>query len=168
MVTRRARRRRIWTNDHSTITVGTLGVPGQIFRHVDANVLLNTSLASMFGSTVARTHTCVLIDSSTNTGTTLMKAYLGMGVFPQGMDNGDFPDLEQYNGDYFAWECFSFQMPGAANTLVLPSEAAFTRQDYRSMRKIPRTEERVNVVLQIDATEIVRFHLQIAMLFLLP
>ena len=167
-MTTRQRRRRLWTADQANITVGTLGVPGQITRQVDVNFLASTGLASMFGCTVARTHTCVLIDSSTNTGTSFIKGWMGLGVFPSGMDNGDFPNLEVYEGDYFAWECFSMLMPGVASTIVLPNEAAFIRGDYRSMRKIGRADERLWVVFQLDTTQIVRFRFQMSALILLP
>ena len=166
--TRAPRRRRIWTSDQSIITVGTAGQAGQIVRQIDGVFLTSTGLASAFGCTVARTHVCYLIDSSTNTSVSFIKGFLGIGIFPEGMDNADFPDLASYEGNYYAYECFNFQMPGASSSLVLPAEAAFGRLDYRSMRKIARTGERVVLVLQLDTTEIVRFRLNISILMLLP
>ena len=62
---------------------------------------------------------------------------MGIGIFPSGMDNGDFPDLAVYDGNWMAYECFAYKMPGAASTLVLPSEAAFNRLDYRSSAVLP-------------------------------
>ena len=166
--TRTPRRRRMWTADESTITVGTLGVPGQIFRQIDVNFLTQTGWASMLGCTIARTHTCVRIDSNTNTGNNLMRAWMGIGIFPSGMDNGDFPDLSIYNGDWFVYECYTFQMPSAASTLVLPESAAVHRSDYRSMRKVARPDERVCLVWQQDTTVIARYGIQVSMLVLLP
>ena len=163
-----ARRRRIWTQDEATITVGTANQAGQIARQIDVNILTEASLGSLAGYTVVRTHVCVLIDSSTNTGTSFIKANFGLGVFPEFMDQGDFPRLDVYNGNYYAFECFTFRMPGVASTVVLPAEAAFTRSDYRSQRKIPRTNDRLWLVWQQDTTEIVRYRSQISYLLLVP
>ena len=93
---------------------------------------------------------------------------MGIGIFPAGIDNGDFPDLSVYSGDYFAFECHNFKMPASSETLVTPDQAAFHRADYRSMRKIGRAEERIALVWQQDTTEIVRYRAQISMLILLP
>ena len=162
------RRKRVWTQTVNTITVGTLGQPGQIFVAIDPNLRSAFGLSTLAGFTVVRTHACVLIDSSTNTSSSFIKANMGVGIFPEGMDNGDHPNLEIYAGNYFAFECFSFQMPGVASTIVLPSEASFTRSDYKSQRVIPRPESRIHMVLQQDTTEIVRYRTQISMLLLMP
>ena len=76
------RRRRIWTQDQSTITVGTAGQAGQIHRQIDVELLTQLDKLSLVGFTVVRTHACVLIDSSTNTGTSFITANFGIGIYP--------------------------------------------------------------------------------------
>ena len=165
---RAPRRRRVWSNDDSSVVVGTSGVPGQIARRLDPAFLAMSGLSSMFGCTIARTHVCILITSDgTNSADSHFKAKLGIGIFPEGMDNGDYPDLEAYNGNWFAYECFVFRAPGVINTVVLPEAAAFARLDYRSMRKIDSGEMLV-LVMQHDLNETIRYAVSVSFLVLLP
>ena len=127
-----------------------------------------TGLSNMLGCTIARTHVCTLISSDgTNSTSNFGKAFLGIGVYSEGMDNGDFPDLSVYNGDWLAYECFSYQMPGAIDTVVNPTSAAFSRTDYRSMRKIDSSEMPV-LVMQQDHGSAIVYRLQVSYLVLLP
>jgi len=165
------RRKRYWVNSGFDSTLLTGGVPGQLAVNLNTNLEQRLGLLSLAGFTVSRTHICSLITSGgSETGTGRFSIFLAIGVFTAGIDVQDFPDISTYDGDWLAWECYTFQLPGAVALPVLPDEAAFQRSDYRSMRKIPKSTDQLFLVIQIDSTpsSAVVIKGEVASLFLAP
>ena len=122
----------------------------------------------MMGITLSRTHVCMLATSAVDeTLLGVIKLTMGIGVFAGGIDEGDFPDLQTYDGDWMAYECMVFQMPGVALQPMLPESASFVRADYRSMRKID-TGESPFLVAQIDVSRDIELDVVVSQLLLLP
>jgi len=170
MTTRRRsiRRRRIWTTTNVVELPVSSGVNGQKAQILDANFALSTGLAGMFGCTISRTHVCTLL-TSIEDATSIIKMQMGIGIFPTGTDEGDFPNLQRYEGDWLAYECFVFQLPGGtAQIPVVPSEAAFTRSDYRSMRKVTDVGMSPFIVFQTDSASDFEIDAVVSQLILLP
>jgi len=93
---------------------------------------------------------------------------MGIGVFSTTIDNADFPDLSNYDGDWMAYECNVFQMPGVDLAPVVPESASTLRADYRSMRKVPRVGMTPFFVAQSDSTIDFDIDFVISQLILLP
>ncbi len=161
------RRRRTWTNSNVTLNVTAAGQPGA--KQVDLGATLKGQLGitDLVGFTVARTHICVLIEGL-DTNTSIITSNMGIGVYANNIDDIDFPDLSQYEGDWLAYECFIFKQPGTAGLLPVNDNTAFHRSDYRSMRKIPRTGLDLKLVFQHDTVATVNYHVACSILWLLP
>ena len=166
------RRRRIWSTTSSSLLLTTSGVPGQLSLNLSDTVQGKMGLLSMAGFTVSRTHVCTLIASGAGeVGLDVHKIIWGIGVFASGIDNGDYPDLDNYSGDWMCYECNIFFLPAQQNQHVLPGEAAFNRADYRSMRKIGRNDESLFLVAQIEGTAPatgILMHFIVSSLYLMP
>ena len=144
------RRRRIWTSQSFGLSVTTAGVPGQTRLNVGTNYLASAGIASMAGITIAHTHIAGVIESAAdNAGVQTENLIVGLGIFPNGMDAGDFPALDFYNGDWFGYGHVPMRMPGVIGTLVLPEQSAKFSFEYRSQRKVPRNDESPFLVLQL-------------------
>ena len=162
------RRRRVWTSADGVLAVISSGIAGQKISEISQNLQTTLGIAQLSGFTVGRTHLCVQAKgAANNTVITQQRVFLGLGVFPQAMDEGDFPDLETYQGDYFGYECMTFQGSGTANKPVEPESAGFLRADYRSMRKIPNGEA-IFLVIQQTGADDYDFNFVASMLLMMP
>ena len=165
------RRRRMWTADEGVATLTAAGVAGQKHLSMVNNFISSTGLASMMGCTIARTHICALIVSGgSETGTGFFTLTMGAGVFPVGMDPGDYPALSTFDGSWLAYECSIFKLPGAIDTVVKPDEAGFFRVDSRAQRKISRPGEQLTMVFELDVAPGSAINVRVAysLLVLLP
>ncbi len=151
-MTQRSRRPRSWYNQGFLSTLAAAGAGGQQITNLSTIMEARLGVTGLPGYTVSRLHMCTLITSGTSeTGVGRFSVFIGIGVYPSGMDAGDFPDLHLYEGDWMAFECFTFQLSGTELLPVLPESASFQRSDYRSMRKINRAQETLFLVAQIDS-----------------
>ena len=160
------RRRRLWTSQNAEVTLSTGGVAGQIALGLDTDFIASTGLASMFGCTVVRTFLRGYIRSGDSTVSD-MAAFIGLGVFPNGIDQGDYPDLNVREGDWFGYLALPFLTSGVAVKPVQPEEAAYFTAEFRSARKIGLGET-LTLVIQQTITRSVVYHVTTTMLCLLP
>ena len=105
--------------------------------------------------------------TSGQTATTTAKVYMGVGIFPTGMDNADFPDLSKYDGDWLWWTCKIFTFTGI-DVPVLPDQVAGFDVDSKAQRKITDVGLQPWFVCQSDTTTDLRVRVDLAMMLLLP
>jgi len=163
------RRRRVWTNTDDTKILTVAGAPGQKAIDLSSNLLTGLGLAHLAGYTVAHTHVEILAQSDVDeTGVSRVHMHWGIGIFAGGIDDGDFPLLDLYEGDWLAYGSFLFKLAGAGITLVLPTEQSVRRYESRAMRKIDRIGEVPFLVLQQDSTQGVAYQVSCSQLWLMP
>ena len=129
-----SRRRRQWTSVNGQRSIATSGEAGQQFLVLDTSILAEMGLASMVGMTIVRTFLSIMFQSeSDETTTSPVTLYTAIGVYPDGMDSGDFPDLQTYEGDWLLYRTHIFRLPGVVSTLVLPESVSVSRSESKSI-----------------------------------
>ncbi len=152
------RRRRFWTT-----SVFNLGLTGAA-----------VGTGSQDSSTAVFTSVTTKLDTSILAGLTLVKCYLngywrtaadvaapvvntfsvGLGLFPSGIDDGDFPDLSSHTGDWVLHDSrplVEVQSGGAVVVPLLPQSGEMTsglRLESSGMRKLQTLADRPFVVAQ--------------------
>jgi len=163
------RRRRVWSTTDGVISLVAIGIGGQISLDLGANLRTTLGLQSLAGFTIARTHLCAQVSAAANnTAVTQQRIFMGMGIFADMIDNADFPDLETYQGDWFGYECLTFQGPGVASVPVVPESAGFVRSDYHSMRKIKSGETAFLVLQETPVADDYEVNVVVSSLWLMP
>ena len=164
-----ARRRRLWSTTVGSRTVSNAGQGGQASHDLGENVQQGLGIAHLAGFTLSRTHVRILMMSDVdNTAVSVLTSFFGIGIYAGSIDNGDFPDLSLYDGDWMAYGSMVTKMPGALSTLVLPESRAVYEADFRSMRRIDRIGEVPFLVLQHNSTDDIQYHYTVSQLILLP
>ena len=163
-----ADRSRMWTSQNAGVTLVSAGVAGQISLSLDTDYAASTGLASMFGCTIVRTFVrCSIRSGNAETSNADMIGFMGLGVFPSLIDQGDFPDLNIREGSWWGYIAHPFSMPGAVLTPVIPDRAAFFEVEFRSGRKVG-IGERPSLVVQQTVSDTVTYNVTVTMLCLLP
>ncbi len=158
------RRRRFWTTSDIDLTLvaATAGVASQKFTaavfssvtaKLDTSILNNLTIARAYLNGFWRT-------SSVVTAAVLTSYAIGLGLFPAGMDDTDFPDLSAHDGDWLLHDSrklIEVDNGPAVVAPLLPQSGEMTsglRIGSSAMRKITRLDERPFVVVQkADVTE---------------
>ena len=92
------------------------------------------------------------------TAPSLAQYSLGMGIFTQGIDNGDFPDVDGHVGDWMVHDARTLTdlAISTAPTPLVPNDGSGAGSsvviDNRSMRKLPRVSDDLFLVLQKAST----------------
>ncbi len=163
------RRRRVWSNSDASLSVIVPGQGGQKLVDIGANLQVGIGITHLAGFTVAMTHVdLTVMSSSDESGSSFLRAHWGIGIFAGGIDEGDFPDLSLYEGDWLAYGTYHFQLPGAISTLVLPTAQAVRSYESRGSRKIDRVGEVPFLVVQHSGAENVDYHFSVSQLWLMP
>ena len=132
------RRIGLWTSTNTTLVVDTAGIAGQKAVQTTSNLESGLGLAHLAGYTIVDTRVKVYAESSSaEGGNTLEHASLGIGVFSTGIDEGDFPNLTVYEGDWLWYGTMIFRLPGAVSGTVLPTEFSQLHSRSRAQRRIP-------------------------------
>ena len=162
-------RARIWTNEKFTLALSAAGVPGQQRQQTITNLLTGIGLAHPVGYTVIGTWVSGLIHSDDGeTGTGFLQLFWGIGVFTTGVDVGDYPNLELYDGDWFVWGNRQITLPGAINTVVLPEPMSIISAHSRGQRRILDVGQSIYFVVQEDVAEGVDLEMSVTHLMLMP
>ena len=152
-----------------SILLITAGIPGQLKIDLSTNLETGLGLAHLPGYTCIDTHVSVLIRSSSDESqTSLVQAAFAIGVKPTGMDNGDYPNLELYEGDWLWYQAYQFLLPGAVSTPVLPDAAAFQRSHSGASRRITDIGQEMVLVGQQGTSQNVDYFFQVQQLWLMP
>ena len=164
-----ARRARIWTTFDSSVGVSALGPLGQQAVKIGANILSGLGISHLAGYTVGPFFLELMI--LTDDGNTIVEevtAHCGIGIFDGGIDEGDFPDLENGDGDYLLRENMVFQSPGATDTLVRLDTRASRRVISRSQRRLERVGDTVWIVFQHSTANDIDYYFSVTFMLLMP
>ena len=161
------RRRRTWTTSSGLVTLTALGQAGQLSLDIGAQMRTKIGIVDLAGMTVARSHLCVQVRADASNATGIQnRAFIGLGIYTALIDDGDFPDLQQYDGDWYGYECMAFQ-GGGVDLPVVPESAGFFRADYKSMRKL-RSRETAWIVFQQILNDDFDYSFIVSTLWLMP
>jgi len=142
-------RGRLWTNRDSTFNMSAAGQAGQLQDQTLANLQVGLGITHLAGYTIVDTHVQMHFssdDSDVSTG--VVRFHFGIGVFHTGMDAGDFPPLELYEGDWLWYGTVTLRMPGAANTPLVPAEHAIQMRRSRAQRRLTDVGQAAFLVYQ--------------------
>ncbi len=146
-------RARLWTSTTFSLPVGTLGQPGQVSVETLANLRSALGLSHMAGFTIIETFVQGIIHSDTDeTALTFVTASMGIGVKPSGMDDGDYGQLDLYEGDWLWFHSQTFQLPGVVSSPVGPiAESASWRTRSHAQRRINQVGDQAIMIIQQDS-----------------
>ena len=159
---RAPRRDRFWitSNIATTIPAASNGVSGQVISaSMNTDFLARTGLASAarhtMGLTIVRGWWTQAVAASSPVW---LRFALGIGVYPEAMDAGDFPDVDSHQGDYKLYDSRFLLESTAADDVLFPrtEDAAGSGIGIESgsMRKVQRsTDEPTLVIQKSGATE---------------
>ena len=154
------RRGRMWTTTTGfdlTMVAGDVGVASQKFNIGISSAFETKTGRSLRGVTISKIffngfyHTDVVVT------TPILNLFsLAIGIYPEGMDEGDFPDLAAHAGDWLMHDTRILSDRGSATSFPIPlepnsagNEAGFVfRIVNSSMRKVQRDTDKVQVVVQ--------------------
>ncbi len=142
------------TNVAFTLVAGDTGVASQESNISISSDFETKSGRSLRGVTLARLWVRGLYFTQAVVTTPVVSSYfMGVGIFTQGVDDGDFPNLETHDGDWMLHDArvlIDTSVSTDANALNPEAPAAGSNVviDNRSMRKIMRDTEAVFVVMQ--------------------
>ena len=160
---------RLWTSKTATVTVSAAEDPGQKSVNVLSNIQTALDLSHMAGYTISSSWVDMLVESGpSETGTGRMAAHYGLIVLGGNPDDGDFPDIGKYEGDYFHYNTIGFKLPGVASTLVLPHQRAAVRSHSSGQRRITDIGQTAYIVCQHSAAQTVVFQFVVTLLMLMP
>jgi len=150
------RRPRLWTTIAPTITLlaAQTGVASQSFLGLGGPYTTATGRELQSGVTIARVFCNLLVEEvSPATSAVTFCLAVGVGVFTQNIDAGDFPDLELHEGDWFLHDVrpFAERKTSLENRLVHPTTKAQYQLETRAQRKINRRDETPFLLMQKDA-----------------
>ncbi len=149
--------------------VTALGQAGQ--KSVDIGETLQTGLgiSHLAGYTVVRTFVKGMATAAAgNTTEQIVHAQWGIGIFAGSIDDGDFPDLGLYDGDWLAFGSLVFKNPGVALNTVLPEAAGYVDVSSKAQRRVDRIGEVPFLVVQTNRAEDYEFSFAISQLWLMP
>ncbi len=176
---RAPRRSRLFTTTlfSQTIVAGNIGTASQQSNNQATSDFESKSGRTARGVTIARIwiralyHTIAVI-----TTPVISSYYLGMGIFTSGIDNGDFPDLSQHDGDWMVHDARPLidtavsTDPNVLNPEGAGNYGGVVSIDNRSMRKLNRDTEQLFLVLQKSTVteDNIQFRGEVTIMWLLP
>jgi len=157
----------VWTT--KTFAINLVDVTNKAVD-LSANLLTGLGVAHLAGFTIIRTIVTGFIqaDSDNTTFEAAIHAHWGCGIFAGAIDDGDFPGLGVYDGDYYAYGALVYQNPGVASNVVVPPEAALIRGDSRAMRKIDRVGEVPKIVFAQNTANDFIYNGSVSTLLMMP
>ena len=162
-------RSKLWTTRRETLALAAAGQPGQKSFEVLDNLQAGLGLAHLAGYTVIHTEVRILlISSSSETSILPNDFHFGITRQPGSIDDGDFPALELYEGDYYFYTSLVLQLPGAVDTLLKPAEHAIIRHQSGASRRISDVGQAFFFVAQQRVAEAVDAHVVVSSLVLMP
>ena len=114
----RGRRPFIWTMQSGILTLVASGQAGQISADVSAALITKVG-SQPYGYTLTRVVGRYYIED-VDTDVSTYIAQLVVGCFPEGLDDGDFPDLSLHEGRYAMFETMPGRGAGTAASLSIP------------------------------------------------
>jgi len=162
-------RAKVWTTIEGVIQLTALGNAGNKGLDVSASLLLQLGITHLAGMTIGPAYLRLLIQSGgDNTLSSVGKWQTGLGLFAGGIDDGDFYDLAKGDGDFMLRDSGVYEMPGAIDTLVLPSEAAYLRFTSQSSRHIGAVGQVPFLVFQQNHGGTMNYHFVLTMMVMMP
>ncbi len=162
-------RAKIWTSSRLLVALSASGSAGQVSAQTLANLRTALDISHLVGYTVIDTRIRALIHSDDGeTGGGFLELTYGIGIFAAGIDDGDFPDLSLYEGDWLLWGAVQVQLPSAASTIVLPPHAALEIARSQSARRISDVGQSMFMVWQQSVAEGVDIQATVSHLVLMP
>ena len=175
---RAPRRERVFTTTEIALTLAAGNVSG-------ASQQISNQMTSDFESRTGRTARDITVGRvwitglwftlATVTTPVLIGLALGMGIFTEGIDAGDFPDLQSHQGDWFVhrtWRLTDRTSATANPTPLDPDDnvgnSASISIDNRSMRKLGRQSDDLFLVITKDVVteENIQLHCDVTVMWL--
>ncbi len=162
-------RARIWTNNNYEVTLTALGAPGQKSVTTLGSLRSALDISHLVGYTIIETWIRGYIAAGTDeTGVLRNALQFGVGIYAGLIDDGDFPRVDLYEGDWMAWGSNSFRLPGVAFLPVLPEPNAIINVHSKGQRRINDVGETVFMVLQEDLAATIDVNFTVTHLLLMP
>ncbi len=176
---RSERRERIFTTTETALTLTAAGtsISGQqISQQTSADFELRTG-RTLRNATVARIWINGLwFTVAAVTTPVIIGLVIGMGVFQESLDAGDFPDLSIHKSSWMLHRTWRLTELDSSDTLPRPlfpnagsGNSCQIVLDNRSMRRIERDGEKLFLVIQKDIAteEAIQFHVDVTVMWLL-
>lgn len=162
-------RNRLWTNTDLILNVTAADAAGQVSQNLTTNLQTGLGIPNLAGYTCVRTFVRGFVQSDgDNTTAGTVFAHWGIGVYAGGIDNGDFPDLSLYDGDWLAYGSLVFRNPGVALNIVEPERAGYVQMDSKSARRLDRIGDTMFFVVQQSTAQDFLYNLSVSQLWLMP
>jgi len=162
-------RAKVWTSSTFTLQLAAAAQPGQISAQPLANLRAALDLSHLVGYTIIDSRIRGIVHSDdAETGTGIDVITFGIGIFTGSIDNGDFPRVDLYEGDWLLWGTNTFFLPGAANKPVLPDQMSVIDVRSRAQRRINDVGDTLFLVAQQSAAEGIDLSVQVTHLVLMP
>ena len=145
------RKRRLWVTAQHAMTLTVTGVGGQaVSTGITNNFRTVSSREFLQGDTMARTYVRGLALSTAGLANNVLSIPIAMGIgwYADGIDAGDFPRLDQHEGNWALHEV----IPLAQNTIAGPLhglDRGFFSFDSEGQRTCPANGMEVKIVLEL-------------------
>jgi len=162
-------RAKIWTSTIFNINVAASGQAGGQAVNIGGALVAQLGLVFLAGYTVGPIFIeMLLLSDGDNSASDIATVSVGVGIFDEGMDGPDFPDMAVGNGDYMFRKDVVFEMPGAISSLVNPPQIAHQSLKTRSMRKLDRAGDQAMLVVQQNNANDMIYHFAVSSMWRMP
>lgn len=162
-------RNKLWTTIEGTTVITVANQPGNKGERVGANLLTGLGIFHLAGWTMGPSYLNITVhNSDSETGTLTTKAHVGLLIADGAQDDGDFPNLQFGDGDYFLRHSMIFDGAGAINVLVKPDQRFYYNFVSRSSRRLERIGDTIFLVFQHNRTAGFEFQWALTMMGLAP
>ncbi len=162
-------RNRLFSTQVSFLNITASGFAGAKRSNLGASLEAGLGVGGLPGWTVGPMWLAMLLlTDGDNTSSSVVTAHVGVGVYPSGMDDGDFPDMALGDGDWMLRSDIIFEMPGVISTLVKPDQVATQRLETRSMRRIERLGDSLFIVVQQNVADDMIYNFSATMMWRAP
>ena len=136
----------VWATQIINLSIVAAGQAGQ--QGVNLNVPLETALGrNIVGGTIMRIRGRIFFTEGATGIAEVTNIMLGVGVFTEGVDDADFPDMALGSASWMLYEMFVFRSSTAGeNTVVSPNEQYVI--GTKAMRKIDGNQTKLTLVVQ--------------------
>ena len=136
----------VWATTRINLETTLAGQAGQ--KAINLNVALEAALGrQLVGATILRIRGRILFESGTTGLAETTNFMIGAGLFTEGVDEADFPDMELGSASWMLYETFVFKNTTAgAGTVVSPNEQYVI--GTKAMRKQDGNQTKLSFVVQ--------------------
>jgi len=162
-------RNKLWSSFEGVVALTIADQAGNKGVKIGANLLTGTGLLHLAGWTIGPVFlTGMIHNSDGSTFGTTAKAHVGIMIGQGALDDGDFPDLQFGDGDYFLRKGIVMDGGGAISALAKPDQRGIFDVASHSSRRLERIGDTLWLVFQQNTPSDFDYDFQVTFMAMSP